>query len=68
MVSYSVKLNNTEIVRSPTRGHCGSHDHVELKDESGKNTINLTELEQSVSCLMTPRLTSQSWSNPSAVP
>ena len=28
-----------------------SHD---LKDESGKNTINLTELEQSLSCPLTP--------------
>ena len=28
-----------------------------LKDESGKNTINLTELEQSFSCPLTPRLT-----------
>ena len=28
-----------------------------LKDESGKNTINLTELEQSLSCPLTPRLT-----------
>ena len=28
-----------------------------LKDESGKNTINLTELEQSRSCSLTPRLT-----------
>ena len=28
-----------------------------LKDESGKKTIHLTELEQSLSCLLTPRLT-----------
>ena len=33
---------------------------VDLKDESGKNTINLRELEQSLSCPLIPRLTSQS--------
>ena len=26
--------------------------YYQLKDESGKNTINLTELEQSLSCLL----------------
>ena len=33
-------------------------DH--FKGWSGNNTINLTELEQSLSCPLTPRLTSQS--------
>ena len=33
------------------------YDVVALKDESGKTTINVTDLEQSLSCPLTPRLT-----------
>ena len=37
--------------------HQANYRPFVLKDESGKNTINLTELEQSLSCSLTPRLT-----------
>ena len=35
----------------------GGRQSSELKDGSGKNTINLAELEQSLSCPLTPRMT-----------
>ena len=39
---------------TPYPGYSVHVNSIYLKDESGKHTVNLTELEQSLSCLAGP--------------